>query len=51
MIVDNCYAINPNSKTPLMCSRAKLDLTKLLHRKLGHINYRHLVHLVNSEKN
>ncbi|RVW44233.1 hypothetical protein CK203_089474 [Vitis vinifera] len=28
-IVDNCYAINPNFRTPFMCSRAKLDLTKL----------------------
>ncbi|KAL6323752.1 hypothetical protein AAG906_002220 [Vitis piasezkii] len=27
--VDNCYAINPNFRTPLMCNRAKLDLTKL----------------------
>ena len=33
-----------------MCSRAKLDLTKLWHRKLGHINYRDLVHLVNTSK-
>ena len=48
--VDNCYAINPNSRTPLVCSRVKLDPTELWHRKLGHINYRDLVHLVNSEK-
>ena len=45
-IVDNCYAINPNFKTPLMCSRIKLDLTELWHRKLSHINYKDLVHLV-----
>ena len=49
-IVDNCYAINPNFKTPLMCSRIKLDLTELWHRRLGHINYKDLVHLVNSTK-
>ena len=29
MIVDNCYVINPNFRTPLMCSMAKLDSTKL----------------------
>ena len=23
--IDNCYTINPNSRTPLICSRAKLD--------------------------
>ena len=33
-----------------MCTSAKLDLTKLWHRRLGQINYRDLVHLVNSEK-
>ena len=27
--IDNCYAINPNSQTPLMCSRTKLDPTEL----------------------
>ena len=37
-IVDNYYAINPNSKTPLMCNRAKLDPAELWHRRLGHIN-------------
>ena len=49
-IVDNCYAINPNSKTPLMCSREKLYPTEFWRRRLGHINYRDLVHLVNIEK-
>ena len=49
-IIDNCYAINPNSRTPLVCSRAKLDPTKLWHKRLGHINYRDLGHLVNTEK-
>ena len=48
--IDNCYAINPNSRTPLVCSRAKLDPTKLWHRRLGHINFRDLMHLVNTEK-
>ena len=28
-IVDNCYYINPNSRAPLLCSKAKLDSTKL----------------------
>ena len=28
-IVDNCYAIKPNSRTPLLCSRTKLDPTEL----------------------
>ena len=27
--VDNCYAINPNSKTSLVCSKTKVDHTKL----------------------
>ena len=48
--IDNCYAINLNSRTPLMCSKVKLDPTKLWHRRLGHINYRDLVHLVNTKK-
>ena len=33
-----------------MCIRAKQDLTELWHRRLGYINYRDLMHLVNSEK-
>ena len=41
---------NLNSKTPLMCSRAKFDPIELWHRRLDHINYRDLVHLVNTEK-
>ena len=48
--VDNCYAINSSFRTPLMCSRAKPDPTKLWHKRLGHINYRDLVHLVNIER-
>ena len=48
--IDNCYAINPNSRMPLVCSRAKLDPTKLWHGRLGHINDKDLVHLVNTEK-
>ena len=48
--MDNCYAINLNSRTPLVCSKAKLDPIELWHRRLGHINYRDLVHLVNTEK-
>ena len=27
--VENCYAINLNSKTPFVCNRAKLNLTEL----------------------
>ncbi|KAL6348133.1 hypothetical protein AAG906_039581 [Vitis piasezkii] len=37
-------------RTPLMCSRAKLDPMELWHRRLGHIIYRDLVHLVNIKK-
>ena len=33
-----------------MCSRAKLDPTKLWHKRLGHINNRDLVHLVNTKR-
>ena len=33
-----------------MCSRVKLDPTRLWHRRLGHINYRDLIHLMNTEK-
>ena len=47
--IDNCYAINFNSRTPLMCSRA-LDANELWHKILGHINYRDLMYLVNTEK-
>ena len=49
-IVDNCYVINTNSNISLKCIRANLDLIELRHRRLGHINYRDLVHLVNNEK-
>ena len=44
--INNCYAINSNSKTSLVSSRAKLDIYELWHRRLGHINYRDLVHKV-----
>ena len=43
--VDNCCAMNLNSKTPLV-QQAK----ELWHRRLGHINYRDLIHLVNNKK-
>ena len=33
-----------------MCSREKLYPTEFWRRRLGHINYRDLVHLVNIEK-
>ena len=33
-----------------MCSKVKLDRTKLWYRRLGHINYRNLVHIVNNDK-
>ena len=33
-----------------MCSKVKLDLTKLWYGRLGHINYRNLVHIVNNDK-
>lgn len=33
-----------------MCSRAKLDITECWHRRLSHINYRDLFHIVNNER-
>ena len=35
---------------PLVCSRAKLDPIKLWHKRLDHINYRDVVHLVYTKK-
>ena len=35
---------------PLVCSRAKLDSIKFWHKRLDHINYRDLVHLVYTKK-
>ena len=49
--MDNCYAINPNFRTSLMCSKAKLDPTELWHRRPSHINYKDYMHLGSSEKN
>lgn len=46
---NNCFFVNLNSRIPLVCSRAKIDIIELWHRK-GHINYKDLVHLVNNEK-
>ena len=48
--MDNWYAINLNSRTPLLSSREKLYHIELWHRRLGHINYRDLMHLVNTKK-
>ena len=45
----NCYAINQSSKTSLVCCRAKLNVTKLWHRRLHHVDYRDLVHIDNKE--
>ena len=47
--MDNCFAINPCSKTSLVYSRAKLDVIELWYRRLGHINYRDLVHIANKD--
>ena len=33
-----------------MCSRAKLDIIKCWHKRLSHINYRDLFHIVNNER-
>ena len=44
--INNCYAINSNSKISLVSSRAKLNINELWHRRLGHLNYRDLVHKV-----
>ena len=35
---------------PFVCNRAKLDPIKLWHKRLDHINYRDLVHLVYTKK-
>ena len=40
---------NPSSKTSLVCSRAKLDVTELWHKRLGHINYRDPAHIDNKD--
>lgn len=48
-IVDNYYAINQGSNTSLVCSKAKIGVTELWHRRLGHINYGDLVHLTNKD--
>ena len=32
-----------------MCSRAKLDAIKLWYRRLGHINNKDFVHIVNKD--
>ena len=48
--IDNFYAINSSFRTSFLCNKAKLDPTKLWHRRLGHINYRNLVHLMNTER-
>ena len=46
---DNCYAINPSTKTSLVCRGAKLDVIKMWHRRLGHMNYRDLIHIANKD--
>ena len=48
--LNNCYSINPNNKSSLTCSRAQFDTTDLWHRRLGHINYRNLIHIANKER-
>ena len=48
--IDNCYAINTNSRKLLMCSGTKLNPTEVWHRRLGHINYRDFMDLVNTKQ-
>ena len=47
--MDNCYAIDPSSKTSLVCSRAKFSVIELWHRSLGYINYRDLIYIANKD--
>ena len=47
--MNNFYAINSDSNTSLVYSRVKLDVLGLWHRRLGHINYRDLVHIANKD--
>ncbi|XP_022860417.1 uncharacterized protein LOC111380966 [Olea europaea var. sylvestris] len=44
---DNCYGVLPNSN--YVCRSAKIDVNELCHKRLGHLNYKSLVHLAKKE--
>ncbi|XP_022895214.1 uncharacterized protein LOC111409393 [Olea europaea var. sylvestris] len=44
---DNCYGVLPNSN--YVCRSAKIDVSELWHKRLGHLNYKSLVQLAKKE--
>ncbi|XP_022873961.1 uncharacterized protein LOC111392800 [Olea europaea var. sylvestris] len=44
---DNCYRVLPNSN--YVCRSAKMDMSELWHKRLGHLNYKSLVQLAKKE--
>ncbi|XP_022891620.1 uncharacterized protein LOC111406424 [Olea europaea var. sylvestris] len=44
---DNCYGVLPNSN--YMCRSAKIDVSELWHKRLGHLNYKSLEQLAKKE--
>ncbi|XP_022867210.1 uncharacterized protein LOC111386939 [Olea europaea var. sylvestris] len=44
---DNCYGVLPNSN--YVCRSAKIDVSELWHKSLGHLNYKSLVQLAKKE--
>ncbi|XP_022897283.1 uncharacterized protein LOC111410921 [Olea europaea var. sylvestris] len=44
---NNCYGVLPNSN--YVCRSAKIDVSELWHKRLGHLNYKSLVQLVKKE--
>ncbi|XP_022877011.1 uncharacterized protein LOC111395259 [Olea europaea var. sylvestris] len=44
---DNCYGVLPNSN--YVCRSAKIDVSELWNKRLGHLNYKSLVQLAKKE--
>ncbi|XP_022895355.1 uncharacterized protein LOC111409547 [Olea europaea var. sylvestris] len=44
---DSCYGVLPNSNH--VCRSAKIDVSELWHKRLGHLNYKSLVQLAKKE--
>ncbi|XP_022849862.1 uncharacterized protein LOC111371947 [Olea europaea var. sylvestris] len=44
---DNCYGVIPNSN--YVCRSAKIDVSELWHKRLGHLNYKSLEQLAKKE--
>ncbi|XP_022895332.1 uncharacterized protein LOC111409522 [Olea europaea var. sylvestris] len=44
---NNCYGVLPNSN--YVCRSAKIDVSELWHKRLGHLNYKSLVQLAKKE--